>query len=105
LKLDGAEVTALAAAPTGVTATRFEFEPNPEALLSYLLGHYLNVYLLQAMLAAKASEQSARMVSMKNATDNADGLIKDLKLEYNKLRQGNITRELLDIAGGQAGSD
>ena len=43
------------------------------------------------------------MVSMKNATDNAEQLIKDLTLEYNKLRQGNITKELLEIAGGQAG--
>jgi F-type H+-transporting ATPase subunit gamma len=51
---------------------------------------------------AKASEQSARMVSMKNATDNAEDLIRDLTLEYNRLRQGNITQELLEIAGGQA---
>ena len=56
-----------------------------------------------ALLNAKASEQSARMVSMKNATDSAENLIKDLTLEYNKLRQGNITKELLEIAGGQAG--
>ena len=55
------------------------------------------------LLNAKASEQSARMVSMKNATDSAEKLIKDLTLEYNKLRQGNITKELLEIAGGQAG--
>jgi F-type H+-transporting ATPase subunit gamma len=54
---------------------------------------------------AKASEQSARMVAMKNATENADGLIKDLTLEYNKLRQDNITKELLEIAGGQLGND
>jgi len=54
------------------------------------------------MLNAKASELSARMVSMKNATDNAESLIKDLTLEYNKLRQGNITKELLEIAGGQS---
>jgi F-type H+-transporting ATPase subunit gamma len=54
------------------------------------------------LLNAKASEQSARMVSMTNATDAAADLIRDLKLEYNKLRQGNITRELLEIAGGQA---
>jgi F-type H+-transporting ATPase subunit gamma len=78
------------------------FEPNPEALVSYLLSHYLNVYIYQALLNAKASEQSARMVSMKNATDSADGLIGDLTLEYNKLRQGNITKELLEIAGGQS---
>ena len=58
-------------------------------------------YIYQVLLNAKASEQSARMVAMKNATDNAEGLIKDLTLEYNKLRQGNITKELLEIAGGQ----
>ena len=79
------------------------FEPNVEALLAYLLGHYLNIYIYYVMLNAKASEQSARMVSMKNANDSAESLIKELSLEYNKLRQGNITRELLEIAGGQAG--
>jgi F-type H+-transporting ATPase subunit gamma len=78
------------------------FEPSPESLLGYLIGHYLNIYLFFVLLNAKASEQSARMVSMKNATDAADDLIKSLKLEYNKLRQGNITKELLEIAGGQA---
>jgi F-type H+-transporting ATPase subunit gamma len=78
------------------------FEPNPEAVLGYLLSHYLNFYVYEILLNAKASEQSARMVSMKNATDNAEGLIEDLTLEYNKLRQGNITKELLEIAGGQA---
>ena len=79
------------------------FEPSPRAVVDYLLSHYLNIYIYQVLLNAKASEQSARMVSMKNATDNADGLIEDLTLEYNKLRQGNITRELLEIAGGQSG--
>jgi F-type H+-transporting ATPase subunit gamma len=79
------------------------FEPSPEDLLDYLLGHYLNVYVYFVLLNAKASEQSARMVSMKNATDSAESLIDELTLEYNKLRQGNITRELLEIAGGQAG--
>jgi F-type H+-transporting ATPase subunit gamma len=78
------------------------FEPNPEFVLSYLLSHYLDIYIYQVLLNAKASEQSARMVSMKNATESAEGLIKDLSLEYNKLRQGNITRELLEIAGGQS---
>jgi len=83
--------------------TEFVFEPSAEVVLGYLLPAYLNVFIYQALLNARASEQSARMVSMKNATDNADGLIKDLTLAYNKLRQGNITRELLEIAGGQAG--
>jgi F-type H+-transporting ATPase subunit gamma len=78
------------------------FEPSAEAVLAYLLGHYLNIYLYYVLLNAKASEQSARMVSMKNATDAAETLIKELQLEYNKLRQGNITKELLEIAGGQA---
>jgi F-type H+-transporting ATPase subunit gamma len=78
------------------------FEPSPEFILGYLLSQYLNFYIYEVLLNAKASEQSARMVSMKNATDNAEKLIKDLTLEYNKLRQGNITKELLEIAGGQA---
>lgn len=78
------------------------FEPSPEAVLQYMFSHYLDIYIYQVMLNAKASELSARMVSMKNATDNAESLIRDLSLEYNKLRQGNITKELLEIAGGQA---
>jgi F-type H+-transporting ATPase subunit gamma len=79
------------------------FEPSPQDILGYLLPRYLNIYVYQVLLNAKASEQSARMVSMKSATDSAEGLIRDLTLEYNKLRQGNITQELLEIAGGQAG--
>jgi F-type H+-transporting ATPase subunit gamma len=73
------------------------FEPGPEAVLGALLPHYLNFQIYQLLLEAKASEQSARMVAMKNATDNAKQLIKDLTLEYNKLRQANITKELLEI--------
>jgi F-type H+-transporting ATPase subunit gamma len=82
-------------------AVDYLFEPSPEAFLGYLLSHYLNVYIYQVLLNAKASEQSARMVAMKNATDNAEELIDDLTLEYNKLRQGKITTELLEIVGGQ----
>jgi F-type H+-transporting ATPase subunit gamma len=78
------------------------FEPDSETVLGYLLERYLNIYVYYVLLNAKASEQSARMVSMKNATDSAETLIKDLTLAYNKLRQGNITKELLEIAGGQA---
>lgn len=84
--------------------TEYLFEPNAEALLGYLLGHYLNIYIYRVLLEAKASEQSARMVAMKNATDNAQELIKDLTLAYNKLRQGNITKELLEIVSGQLGA-
>src|SRR5215207_8269814 len=94
----GAEPEALLAAEVAEVV----FEPDPQAVLSYVFGHYLNIYLHYVLLNAKASEQSARMVSMKNATDSAEDLIKELKLAYNKLRQGNITKELLEIAGGQA---
>jgi F-type H+-transporting ATPase subunit gamma len=78
------------------------FEPDSTGVLGYLLERYLNIFIYITLLNAKASEQSARMVSMKSATDSAEDLIRALKLEYNKLRQGNITRELLEIAGGQA---
>jgi F-type H+-transporting ATPase subunit gamma len=99
LKVVGAESEEALAADTAETL----FEPSAEDVLGYLLGQYLNVYLYHVLLQAKASEQSARMVSMKSATDSAESLIKELTLEYNTLRQGNITRELLEIAGGQAG--
>ena len=86
------------------STTEYLFEPSPEAFLGYLLSHYLNIYIYQILLNAKASEQSARMVAMKNATDNANTLIQDLTLEYNKLRQGKITTELLEIVSGQLGA-
>lgn len=98
IKIPGARAEDELASDTGETL----FEPSPKAVLQYLLSHYLDIYIYQAMLNAKASELSARMVSMKNATDNAENLIRDLTLEYNKIRQGNITKELLEIAGGQA---
>ncbi len=79
-------------------ATEFLFEPSPSQVLGALLPHYLNFQVYQILLEAKASEHSSRMVAMKNATDNAKQLIKDLTLEYNKLRQANITKELLEIS-------
>ena len=101
IKIPGAESQAELAADT----REYLFEPNPEAVLEYLFGLYLNIYMYRVMLEAKASEQSARRVAMKNASDNAAELIRDLTLEYNNLRQGNITKELLEIAGGQLGND
>ena len=77
------------------------FEPSAAGVLGGLLPHYLNFQVYQFLLEAKASEHSARMVAMKNATDNAKQLIKDLTLEYNKLRQANITKELLEITTAQ----
>jgi len=79
----------------------FQFEPNAAQVLGELLPHYLNFQVFQILLEAKASEHSSRMVAMKNATDNAKQLIKDLTLEYNKLRQANITKELLEITTAQ----
>jgi F-type H+-transporting ATPase subunit gamma len=75
----------------------FLFEPGVDGVLGAMLPHYLNFRVYQVLLEAKASEQSSRMVAMKNATDNAKQLIKDLTLEYNKIRQANITKELLEI--------
>jgi F-type H+-transporting ATPase subunit gamma len=76
----------------------FLFEPSQEQVLSALLPHAINFQIFQILLEAKASEHSARMVAMKNATDNAKQFIKDLTMEYNKLRQANITKELLEIS-------
>ena len=78
-------------------ATEFLFEPSAAQVFEALLPHYLHFQVYQILLEAKASEHSARMVAMKNATDNAMQLIKDLTLEYNKVRQANITKELLEI--------
>ncbi len=80
------------------TGPEFLFEPSAASVLGALLPHYLNFKVYQILLEAKASEHSSRMVAMKNATDNANQLIKDLTLEYNKLRQANITKELLEIS-------
>ena len=89
------------ALPAGSTTDVFDFEPDEETVLGELLPHSLNFQMHQILLETKASEQSARMVSMKNATDNAKQIIKDLTLEYNKLRQANITKELLEITTAQ----
>jgi len=83
-------------APANVSG-EFLFEPDQEQVLGAMLPHSLNFQVYQILLESKASEHSARMVAMKNATDNAKQFIKDLTLEYNKLRQANITKELLEI--------
>jgi F-type H+-transporting ATPase subunit gamma len=89
-----------AAATEGATPQHL-FEPSAEQVLSAVLPIYVDVVVYQVLLEAKASEHSSRMVAMKNATDNAMQLIKDLTLEYNKLRQANITKELLEITTAQ----
>jgi len=83
--------------PTG----EFLFEPSEQGVLSAILPHYITFQIFQMILDARASEHSARMVAMKNATDNAKQLVKDLTLHYNKVRQASITTELLEIASAQ----
>src|SRR4051794_21366014 len=84
----------------GIPGNQFIFEPNPSAVLEQLLPRYVATRLYQAVLESKASEESSRMVAMKNATENAEELIEDLTLAYNKVRQSNITREMIEIASG-----
>jgi F-type H+-transporting ATPase subunit gamma len=84
----------------GIPGNQFIFEPNPASVLEQLLPRYVATRLYQAVLEAKASEESSRMVAMKNATENAEELIEDLTLSYNKVRQANITREMIEIASG-----
>ena len=84
----------------GVPGSQFIFEPAPEIVLNELLPRYLGTRLYQTALESTASFFSSQMVAMKNATENADELIDDLTLSYNKARQANITRELIEIASG-----
>ena len=84
----------------GIPGGQFLFEPNAATVLEMVLPRYVATRLYQAVLEAKASEESSRMVAMKNATENAEELIEDLTLVYNKVRQANITREMIEIASG-----
>ncbi|MEL6151437.1 MAG: ATP synthase F1 subunit gamma, partial [Chloroflexota bacterium] len=78
----------------------YEFEPNPTAVLDQVVPRFTELQLYQAALESMASEHAARMVAMKNASDNAIELVGDLTLVYNKARQSAITSEILDIVGG-----
>ena len=82
-------------------ASEYTFEPDQAAVLSAILPHFVHFQVYQMILDARASEHSSRMVAMKSATDNAKQLIKDLTLEYNKVRQAAITTELLEITTAQ----
>jgi F-type H+-transporting ATPase subunit gamma len=84
----------------GIPGNQFIFEPSPQAVLEQLLPRYVATRLFHAVLEGRASEESSRMVAMKNATENAGELIDDLTLAYNKARQTNITREMIEIATG-----
>lgn len=88
--------------PGGTYLVEFLYEPSPAAVLDRLLPRFVEMEVYQAVLEHISSEHSARMVAMRNATENAKELIEDLTLTYNKVRQEAITKELLDIVGGAA---
>ena len=90
------------AVETGKANMDYIFEPDSAAVLDALLPRFVEMGIYHAILEAIASEQSSRMVAMRNATQNANELIDDLTLVYNKARQESITTELLDIIGGAA---
>lgn len=85
---------------TGVSDRVYTYEPQPEALLDVIVPRFTQLQIYQSILEALASEHSARMVAMNNATDNAGELIEILTLDRNKARQASITNEILDIVGG-----
>ncbi|MFQ5420080.1 MAG: F0F1 ATP synthase subunit gamma, partial [Anaerolineae bacterium] len=85
---------------SGVSERVYSYEPEPGALLDVVVPRFTQLQLYQSVLEALASEHSARMVAMNNATDNAAELIEILTLERNKARQTSITSEILDIVGG-----
>ncbi len=90
------------AEPEQPMAADYIFEPDPQAILGEVLRGLTELQILQAVYESMASEQSARMVAMRNATESANELIGELTLSYNKARQEAITKELLDIVGGSS---
>lgn len=87
--------------PSVTTGGRdYEYEPNPTAILDEIVPRFTVLQLYQAVLESQASEHAARMVAMRNASENAAGLVDDLTVAYNKARQAAITSEILDIVGG-----
>jgi len=89
-------------ADAGATSWDYLYEPDPKAVIDDLLVRYVEALIYQAVAENMASEQSARMVAMKAASDNAKTVINDLQLTYNKARQAAITKELAEIVGGAA---
>ena len=76
------------------------YEPDKNELVKSLIPRHLNIQVWKYLLESFASEQAARMVAMENATENAEEMIKDLTMEFNKARQASITKEILEIVGG-----
>jgi F-type H+-transporting ATPase subunit gamma len=81
-------------------ASAYEFEPDQKEILNEMIPRFTALQVYQAVLESQASEHAARMVAMRNATDNAKELVSALQLAYNKVRQQAITNDILDIVGG-----
>ncbi len=99
-RIEGKVMSELLDYETAPGLVEYVYEPNPATLLDTILPRFTELQVYQAVLESLASEHSARMVAMRNATENAKDLISDLTLTYNKVRQDAITKEMLDIAGG-----
>jgi F-type H+-transporting ATPase subunit gamma len=98
-ELGGADYMKVQAAPT-TKVPDYIYEPSAEGILDEIVPNFTELVIFQSILESVASEQAARMVAMRNASDNARALSGDLQLSYNKARQGSITAEILDIVGG-----
>lgn len=100
LPIQDQKPVALAEGQQAEPSAIYTYEPDPEAVLNQILPRFTELQLYQALLESLASEHSARMVAMRNATENANTLVDDLTLSFNKARQLAITSEILDIVGG-----
>lgn len=87
---------------TSETITEYKVEPSPEEVLDFIIPRLLEMQVYHAVLESSASEHSARMMAMRNATDAASDMSADLTLAYNQIRQGKITQEIAEISAGRA---
>jgi F-type H+-transporting ATPase subunit gamma len=100
LEIENAEQLVQEFEPRTGPAAAYEFEPDQKEILDEMIPRFTALQIYQAILESQASEHAARMVAMRNATDNAKELVSALQLAYNKVRQQTITNDILDIVGG-----
>ena len=100
LEVDGGTDNVMELEKKGGASAAYQYEPEEREILEEIIPRFTALQVYQAILESLASEHAARMVAMRNATDNAHDLVADLQLQYNKVRQQSITSDMLDIAGG-----
>jgi F-type H+-transporting ATPase subunit gamma len=100
LEVDGGEGRVQAFEQKSQASAAYIYEPDQSEILDQIIPRFTALQVYQATLESLASEHAARMVAMRNATENANDLVSDLQLQYNKVRQQSITSDILDIAGG-----